>query len=77
MTYQYSSTQVVPFTGGVNQPTPNLPDGIADENAQLVFVDASNPLPNVQGVAPAPGYYVLVANYYQPGPGIVYKHVVK
>ena len=43
-----------------------LPEGIIDENANLLYVDELNPIPDIHGNIPKPGFYILVAQYYQP-----------
>jgi hypothetical protein len=60
---------VLPFVGagGKGRPSDHKPPGMHDpDNAQLLFIGGDNPVVDVTGAVPAPGYYVLVANYYQP-----------
>lgn len=54
--------------GGEARPQ-NLPPNFKDVTTQLLYVDKDNPITDVTGAVPRPGYYVLVANYYHPGPG--------
>ena len=42
------------------------PDGIIDQNAQLVFTDESNPINDIHGSGIPDNTYILVAQYYQP-----------
>ena len=42
------------------------PSGIYDLNTPLVMLDEKNPLVHISGNVPDPGYYVIVAHYYQP-----------
>ncbi len=59
---------VLPFSGEDEEDLP-LPPGILDEDTKLIYVDPTKPLVDITGSVPQPGYYVLVANYFQPGPG--------
>ena len=36
------------------------------DSAKLLYVSGDNPIVDIKGEVPQPGYYVLVANYYQP-----------
>ena len=42
------------------------PDNLYDKDAKLVYISGDNPIVDIKGQVPQPGYYVLVANYYQP-----------
>ncbi len=46
-----------------------LPPNILDEDTQLIRIDPDSPMVDVTGKVLQPGVYVLVANYFQPGPG--------
>ena len=42
------------------------PEGIIDDDANLLYIDELNPITDIDGRVPKPGLYVLVAKYYQP-----------
>ena len=54
---------VIPFN---NQDSNDKPEGIIDDDSNPLYVDANIPIPDLEGKVPAPGLYVLVAQYYQP-----------
>ena len=60
---------ILPFIGENDQPATNVPNGVFDDDRPVLYVDSENVIGDVIGTVPKPGYYVLVANYYQPGNG--------
>ena len=42
------------------------PEGILDNDANLLYIDDNIPITDIHGNVPKPGVYVLVAKYYQP-----------
>ncbi len=60
------STRVEFESGSIQQPASNLPEEIYDENAGLVYLDKEEPMVEVAGKVPHPGYYVFIVHYYQP-----------
>ena len=70
---------VLPYVGPTRgQPADKLPPALEGTgNAQLLYVDKENPIVDITGAVPQPGYYVLVANYHQPGPSKIYSFILK
>lgn len=55
------------FSGpDAGEPSSLKPDNIFDDDAKLLYISGDNPIVDIKGEVPQPGYYVLVANYYQP-----------
>lgn len=61
-------SQILPFVGpGAGTPANYKPPNMyKPEETQLLYVSGDNPIVDITGAVPQPGYYVLVANYYQP-----------
>ncbi len=58
------------------QSADTLPPGLLNPDTQLIRIDPGQPLLDVTGTVPEPGVYVLVANYFQPGPSTYQKWIL-
>ena len=52
-----SETAVIPFSD--------------EDPPQFLYLDATSPIPDIKGRVPAPGLYLLVAQYKNDNPGLV------